>query len=255
MNHESLLRFLHDLREFLPFLIFLVVGPLALFLSYQGRKKSAAKLRDLAAKLGLQFRPEGQPGMLAESYRQKLAAMKPGDRVRAEAAFRRVKQSGFLQSLMSMMQPLAIYGKYNGYRVELALVRSNKKNLTEVRAWYPETLGLGLAVERQGFLHSRFSFSKAERAESGNRELDKLAAIRAKDPLKARYIARNIPAQLAILELFRESGAEINDEGATVKLNGHQTDYSKAKKLLEGMTRAMEAVAAAAGMKQVTEEH
>lgn len=255
MSNDSLLRILHGLREYLPLLIFLVVGPLAIFISYQGRKKSATKLRDLAVKLGLQFRSEGQPGMFTDAYREKLAAMKPEERVRAEAAVRRVKQSGFLQSLMSMMQPLAVYGKYNGYRVELALVRRNKKNLTEIKAWYPEPLGLGLTVERRGLLHRSLSFSKAERAESGNTELDKLAAIRAREALKARYIARNVQAQMAMLELFRESGAELNDIGASVKLGGHQMDYARVKKLLDGMTRAMQAVAAAAGMKQTSDEH
>jgi hypothetical protein len=254
MNDDSLLRFLHGLRELLPLIIFLVVGPLAIFISYQGRKKSAAKLRDLAAKLGLQFRAEGQPGMFTDAYRERLAAMKTGDRVRAEAAVRRLKQGGFLQSLMSMMQPLGISGKYNAYQVELSLVRRNKKNLTEVRAWYPEPLGLGLAVERQGFLHRSLPFNKAERAESGNPELDKLVAIRARDPLKARYIARNLQAQMALLELFRENGAELNDSGASVKLNGYQTDYARSKKMLDCMTRAMQAVAAAAGMKQASDE-
>lgn len=255
MNNDSLLKFLHGLRELLPFLIFLVVGPLAVFISYQGRQKSAARLRELAAKLGLQFRSEGPPGVFAEAYREKLDAMKPGDRVRAEAAARRVKQSGFLQSLMAMTQPLGISGKYNGYQVELALVRRNKKNLTEIRASYPEPLGLGLTVERQGFLRRSLSFSKAERAESGNAELDKLAAIRARDPLKARYVARNVQAQLSLLELFREGGAGFSDAGASVSLGGNQTDYAKVKKLLDGMTRAMQAVAAAAGIKQASDEH
>jgi|GEM_PF-1744430 len=255
MNNDAILRFLHGIREFLPLLIFLVVGPLAVFISYQKRKNSAAKLRDLAVKLGLQFRSPEQQGMFAEAYRERLGAMKPGDRVRAEAAGRRLKQSGFLQSLMSMMQPLGIAGKYNGYQVEVSLLRRNKKNLTELRASYHEPLGLGLMVERQGFLQRSLSFSKAERAESGNAELDKLVAIRARDALKAKYVARNVQAQIALLELFRESGAEFGDGGAFVRLNGYQTDYAKVKKLLDGMTRAMQSVASAAGMKSNSDEY
>lgn len=255
MNSESLLKTLHELRDFLPLLIFLVVGPLAVFISYQKRKNSAAKLRELAVKLGLQFRPSEQQGMLPEAYRERLESMKPGDRARAEAAARRFKQSGFLQSLMSMMQPLVISGKYNGYQVELTLARRNKKDHTEIRASYPEPLGLGLTVERQGFLHRSLSLSKAERAESGNAELDKLVSIRARDTLRARYIAKNIQAQMGLLELFRENGAEFNDNGASVKMNGYQTDYAKIKKLLDGMTRAMQAVSSASGIKQTSDEY
>lgn len=236
MNAEILLRILDGLREFLPLVIFLVVVPVALYLSYRGRQKQARDLKALAGKLGLQFRGEPQPEALGQAYR-------------------RVEQSGFLKSLLAMAQPLSIGGKYNGYRVEIKLLRQNKRNLTEAAALFDEPLGLGLRISKAGFWNRNLTMGKAARVESGNAELDKAAAIQARDELRARYIARSVQAQQALLALFRRRGTEITDQGATLRQDGHQTDYGKIKGVLDDMTRAMQAVAAAVGQGHKTDEY
>ncbi len=253
MNHDRLVKLLYDLREFLPLLIFLVVGPLAVFLSYRRRKRCSDKLKDLAVKLGLQWKSEEPWHLSPDAYRQRLASLKPGERARAEAAVRRWERSGLIQSLRSMMQPLAIGGRYNGYQVEVALVHREKKNLTEVRAWYPEPLGLGLSITRRGFWNRRLSLAKSDKAETGNAELDRMVEIRAKDRLRASYLAKSVQVQLALRDIFQERDIECDDRGILVRWQGYQTDYGKIKGLLDRMTRAMQSVAAAVGAKQNSE--
>ncbi|HBE73561.1 MAG TPA: hypothetical protein DDW31_05680 [candidate division Zixibacteria bacterium] len=247
MNADALLGLLHGLREYLPLLIFLVVLPATMYVSYRSRKASAGKLSELAAKLGLQYQGPEQSGALETAFNQKTASRQGGDRMRAEQSFRRMEQSGFLKSLLTLAQPLAISGRYNGFQAEIRLVKQNKKSFTETRAFFSEPLGLGLKIERSGFWGKSLSLNRDARIESGNAELDKMVAIRAGDGMKARYIARNLQAQTALLELFRYKGAEFTDQGAVVRQDGHQTDYAKAKKLLDDMTRAMLAAAATLG--------
>lgn len=247
MNGETVARFLHSIRDVVPLLIFLVITPLAFYLSYQSRRKQAGKLKDLAAKLGLQFQGEQNPGALDQAYRQRMESYRGSDRAKAEQVYRKLEQSGFLKSLLSMAKPLSIGGKYNGYQVEVKLLRQNKRNLTEAVAWFAEPLGIGLNISKSGFWNRSITLGRSSRVETGNAELDRAASIRARDELGARYIARNVQAQQALLALLKHKGAEINDQVAIVRQDGYQTDYSKTKQILDDMTRAMQAVSASLG--------
>ena len=234
---------IHDLG---PLIIFLVITPLVFYFRYRSRKQQTKNLRDLATKLGLQFNDPDRR-TVGDVYQQKLASMPLKDRSRAQAAGRRLQQSGILKAIMSLTRPLSVAGKYNGFQVELKLLHQNKKDFTEAAALFAEPLGLGLAVERAGFWNRDLAFSKAAKVESGNPEFDKQMTVRATEAMGAKYIVKNLQCQLALLELFKQKGAKVDDRGATVRQDGHQTEYAKAKKLFDDMTRALQAMAASTG--------
>jgi hypothetical protein len=250
MSSESIFRILRGVGEYLPLIIFLVAVPFSMYLSYRRRQSQTLKLKDLAVKLGLQCQWEQQPATLDQAYRQRLASYRGGNRTEAEKAFRRLEQSGFLKSMLSLSQPLAIGGRYNGYQAEIKLVHQNKKSYTEARAFFPEPLGLGLKIVRSGFWNRNLSFGKTAGIETGNAELDKAAAIQARDELKARYLAKSVQSQQALLELFQHKGAEISDQGALIRQDGYQIDYAKCKKMLDDITRALQAIAGSLGVKE-----
>jgi len=248
MSQETIWRLLRQVGDYLPLIIFLLVVPIATYLSHRRRQGQIKKLKELAAKLGLQFKGE-DPKELEQTYRQKMAAYQGGDRARAEQAFRRLEQSGFLKSLLSFAQPLAISGRYNGCQAEIKLMHQNKKDYTEIRVFFPEALGLGLKIVRSGFWHRSLSLGQTAKLETGNAELDRMIAIQSKDELKARYLARSVQSQQALLTLFQHSGAEVNDREILVRQDGHQVEYHKCKKLLDDMTRTAKAIADSLGVK------
>lgn len=250
MNADSLLRLLTGLREYLPLLIFLVVVPVTMYVSYRSRMNNARKLRELAAKLGLQYQASGQPGEMEQEYAGRIQTYRGGDRIKAEQAYRGLQRSGFLKTLLTLTQPLAVSGRYNGCQVEIKLMNQNKKNFTEASAQFAEPLGIGLRISKSGFWSQKVSLSKSSRVESGNHELDKAVSVAARDELRAKYIVKNFQAQQALLALFGHKGAELTDQGTAVRLDGHQTDYAKTKKLLDDMTRALQAVSVSLGREE-----
>lgn len=236
MNHEKIWHLLRSAREYLPLIIFLVLTPLMLIISYLRRQRQAEKLKALAIKLGLQFQDPSRELDLRSMA--PTASYSGRQRPQAEKAYRRLEAGGFLKKLQTLAQPLAIGGRYNGFMVELKLRSQNKSNFTEISVHFPQPLDLGLRISKAGFW-TRLALSQAPRVESGNAELDRSVTIASRDASRAKYIAKNFEVQQALRTLFRHQGVEIDDRGAFIRQSGYQTDYARVKTLLDDAARAL----------------
>ncbi|MDI6740786.1 MAG: hypothetical protein QME74_10545, partial [Candidatus Edwardsbacteria bacterium] len=126
----------HYIHEYLPFIIFLVILPLSLYLSYRKNESNRKKLKEVALKLGLQYNEKTPIGPSVKS-----AAIQSGDQLRAQQRLRQLEKGGILSKVMALTAPTAVTGKYNGFEVDIRTANQNKKTYTVFSVFFPSPLG------------------------------------------------------------------------------------------------------------------
>jgi len=224
---------LHFIMPNLPFLIFIGVFPLMLYLGYLGRQKQKAKMKDIAMKLGLQL-SEGQLFQQMSSQPQRLSNAREFNTYQAS---QKLAGNSFLKELVAMMTPLSLTGKYKGYEARITVVKRDKTTYTEFKTAFPRPLGLGLKINANSLLLKQFILGqKGKEVQSGNEPFDKKIQVTGSDPLKIKYLM-TLENQRSLLDLFSDHPAtKVDDQGISVSVRGFVDDYQKCSAVLDKMT-------------------
>lgn len=219
----------------IPFLIFIGIFPLMLYLGYLKRKKQKAKLKDIAIKLGLQLN-EGQ--LLQQMNIQHQNIHSASDFKKYQAS-QKLTGNSFVKDLIAMMSPMFLTGKYKGYEVRITLVNKDKATFTEFKTTFPRSLGLGLKINANSLLLKQFMLGqKGKAVQSGNEPFDKKVQVSGNDPLKIKYLM-TMENQRSLLDLFSAFPATtVDDLGISVSLRGFADDSMKCSAVLDRMTAA-----------------
>ena len=224
-------RYVHD---YMPFIIFLVVMPVSLYLGYKRNESNRKKLRDVALKLGLQYNekapigPSLQPG-----------AVRSGDQIRAQQQLRQLGQGGILARLSSLMSTTTVTGKYNGFTVDIRTANQNKKTYTVFSVYFPRSLGLGLKISANSFFNRDLPFGGKARIEAGSDEFDKKIYVKGNDELRIKYLIKRPEVQKPLLDAYRsQSDIVIDDTAIVCRTQESLKDYLKYQAILNSLTTA-----------------
>jgi hypothetical protein len=217
----------------LPFLIFIGVFPLMLYLGYLGRQKQKAKMKDIAMKLGLQL-SEGQLFQQMSSQPQKNSNARDFNNYRTS---QKLAGNSFLKELLSMMTPLALTGKYKGCEVKVTVTKRDKATYTEFKATFSRPLGLGLKINANSLLLKQFTFGqKGKPVQAGNEPFDQKVQVNGSDPLKIKYLL-TLENQRSLLDLYTAHPATVIDDlGISTSVRGFVDESQKCSAVLDKMT-------------------
>jgi hypothetical protein len=223
-----------NIHDLMPFIIFLVVLPLSLYLSYQRNQSNRKKLRDVALKLGLQYHEKSPIGPSAQP-----GAIHSGDQIRAQQRLRQLDQGGILAKVMALTAQATVSGKYNGFEVDIGTVNQNKKTYTVFRVSFPAPLGLGLKISQNNIFSRDLPFGGKSRIEAGNGEFDKKIHVKGNDEMRIKYLVKRPEVQKALLDAYRsQSDIVIDDTAVVCKTPETLKDYLKYQAILNSLTTA-----------------
>lgn len=219
----------------LPFLIFIGIFPLMLYLGYLKRKQQKAKLKDIAVKLGLQFN-EGQLMQQMNIQHQNIRSARDFKNYQAS---QKLTGNKFVKDLMSLLSPMSLAGKYKGYEVRITPVNKDKATFTEFKVSFSRSLGLGLKINANSLLLKQFILGqKGKAVQSGNEPFDKKIQVSGNDPLKIKYLM-TLETQRSLLDLFSAHPATtVDDLGISISYRGFADDSMKCSAVLDRMTAA-----------------
>ena len=219
----------------LPFLIFIGVFPLMLYIGYLGRQKQKAKMKDIAMKLGLQL-SEGQLFQQMNGRPQNIHTARDFNTYQAS---QKLAGNSFVKDLIAMMSPLSLTGKYKGYEVKVTVIKRDKTTYTEFKTAFPRPLGLGLKINANSLLLKQFILGKkGKEVQSGNEPFDKKIQVTGSDPLKIKYLL-TLENQRSLLDLFSaHPAATVDDFGISISVRGFTDDHMKCSAVLDRMTAA-----------------
>jgi hypothetical protein len=220
--------------DLMPFIIFLVVMPVSLYLGYKRNESNRRRLRDVALKLGLQY---NEKAPLDPSV--KSATIRTGDQIRAQQRLRQMEQGGILARLASLMSATAVTGKYNGFAVDIRTANQNKKTYTVFTVYFPATLGLGLRITENSLFRRDLGFGGKTRIEAGSEEFDKRIFVKGNDEMRVKYLVKRPEVQKALLDAYRaQSDTVIDDTAIVCRTQESLKDYLKYQAILNSLTAA-----------------
>ena len=219
----------------LPFLIFIGVFLLMLYLGYLGRQKQKAKMKDIAMKLGLQL----SEGQLFQQMNRQTHGIHNARDFNTYQASQKLAGNSFVKDLIAMMSPLSLNGKYKGYDVRITVTKRDKTTYTEFKTAFPRALGLGLKINANSLLLKQFILGqKGKEVQSGNEPFDKKIQVTGSDPLKIKYLM-TLENQRSLLDLFSaHPAATVDDLGISISVRGFVDDHMKCSAVLDKMAAA-----------------
>ncbi|MBI4725686.1 hypothetical protein HY768_00415 [candidate division TA06 bacterium] len=219
----------------IPFLIFIGVFPLMIYIGYLGRQKQKAKMKDIAMKLGLQL-SEGRLTPQITGRPQNISNARDFNTYQAS---KKLAGNGFIKELLSMMSPLSLTGKYKGYDVRITVTKRDKATYTEFKTAFPRPLGLGLKINANNLLLKQFILGqKGKTVQAGNEPFDKKIQVNGNDPLKIKYLL-TLENQRSLLDLFSVyPSTVVDDQGISISVRGFTDDSQKCSAVLDRMTAA-----------------
>jgi hypothetical protein len=216
----------------MPFIIFLVVLPLSLYLSYRRNESNRKKLREVALKLGLQYTEKAPLDPSVKS-----ATIRTGDQIRAQQRLRQLNGGGILSRVSSLMSAAAVTGKYNGFAVDIRTANQNKKTYTVFSVYFPAALGLGLRITGNSLFRRDLPFGNKARIETGSDEFDKRIYVKGNDEMRVKYLIKRPEVQNALLAAYRiQSDTVIDDSAIVCRVEGFQGEFAKCQAILGGLT-------------------
>jgi hypothetical protein len=217
----------------LPFLIFVGIFPLVIYLSYLGRKKQKEKLKTIAMKLGLQL-SQGQPFQRMGGQSRNIGNARDFNNYRTS---QKLVGNTFLKELMAMMTPLSLTGKYKGCEVRITVTKRDKTTYTEFKTSFDRPLGLGLKISANSLLLRQFVLGrKGKTVQAGNEPFDQKVQVTGSDPLKVKYLL-TLENQRSLLDLFSAHPATVVDDlEIRTSVRGFVDDYQKCSAVLDKMT-------------------
>lgn len=221
-------RLIHDL---FPVIIFLIIFPAALIISYLNLKKQKGKMRETAARLGLEF-SESDPLVAIIRERSQRAVYTGPRGNNAGFDFQTV-----IRNIARTFAPWQVGGKYNGYQVVIRTEKRDKKSYTVVQLSFAKPLGLGLNIVVGNFLSKvgKNLFGKTS-ITTGNPEMDDKIYISGKDEMRVKYLAKRPDTQNALINLYKKyPGARIDDNGIIYKKSGFAGDFMELQTILNSM--------------------
>lgn len=228
---------LRTLPNLLPLAIFFIAIPLALLFSYRGYRRQKERMKDIAARLGLEYSEAsplpgmaGSPGM-GQAYR------------RGRPAGGGFDLQGLLFRAIRAFMPWRVSGRYNGLQIAIWTEHSNKQTFLIVQQAFDHPLDLGLSITSPNPL-SRLGKSLMGRSPltTGNQELDAKAHITGRDEMKVKYLVKKPEFQQALLSLYREYPAvKIDDRGITYRRNKQMKAHGEFQRLLDSMSKTAKA--------------
>jgi len=225
------------INDFFPFLVFLTISIIAMVGSYYSLKKQKAKMKEIALKLGLEFKENDFLSFKNPNTRSYTGYHSPSD-----AGF---DIQGIAKKIMAAFSPWQVIGKYNGYSIIIKTERKDKKSFTIVQLNFERPLGMGLNIV-MGNMISRIGkniFGK-QSISTGNPDLDSKVYISGQDEMKVKYLIKRPEFQQMLLSLYNKyPGIRVDDNGITYKEKKVLTEYAAYKTLLDSLSGAAKAFA------------
>ena len=225
---------LSTLSNLLPLAIFFIAMPLALLFSYRGYRRQKERMKEIAARLGLEY---------SETNPLKAARGGPG----LDQMYRRGRPTGggfdfqgFVFRAVRALMPWRVSGRFNGLSTAIWTENRNKQTFLVVQQTFDRPLELGLSIAAPNPL-ARLGKSLMGRSPltTGNQELDAKTHISGRDEMKVKYLVKKPELQQALLALYREyPTVKIDDRGITYRRNKLMKEHAEFQRLLDSMSRA-----------------
>jgi hypothetical protein len=224
-----------NIHDLMPFIIFLVVLPLSLYLGHRRNETNKRKLRDVALKLGLQYSENAPAGPSLDAL-----TIRSNDPAQTQQRLRRLEKGGVLARALQTMAPAAVTGKYNGCAVDIRTQRRDKKTYTVFTAWFTAPLGLGLKVSPNSFLQRDLGFGGKSRIESGDDAFDRKVLVKGADEMKVKYLVKRPEVRKALLDLYSaQSDTMIDDSSIVCRVQKDLKDFLAYQAVLGLLTAAV----------------
>ncbi len=225
-------RLIHDL---FPLAVFLIIFTIALIASYASLKKQKKLLKEVAARLGLEFSETDPFSFMNPEKRPRPAYHRPSD-----AGF---DFQGFVKKVAAIFSPWRLSGKYQGYQVVIRTEKKDKQSFTVVQLLFNQSLGMGLNITAGNFLSKiGKNILGKQPISTGNLELDGKVYISGQDGMKIKYLVNRSEFQQTLLSLYNKyPGTRIDDQGLTYRQNKIMTDFAGYQALLTSLSGAAKA--------------
>lgn len=225
------------IKDLFPFLLFSAIFTVALVGSYVSLKKQKKLMKEVAARLGLEFSQTDPLSFINKDKRPYPAYRRPSD-----AGF---DIQGLVKKVAAVFSPWRVSGKYNGYQVVIRIEKKDKQSFTVVQLSFNQSLGMGLHITAGNFFSKLGKNILGKQAIStGNPDLDKKVYISGQDEMKIKYLVKRSEFQQILLSLYNKyPGIRIDDQGLTYRQNKVIGDLAGYQALLTSLSGAAKAFA------------
>lgn len=229
-----------EFNDVFPILLFGITFILIATIAILGNKKQKDKIKEIAAKLGLDYAEVNPFSFGADdkkSYRTIYAGQSHG---------MTSKDRPFLKKILQAFLPWQLRGKFNGYQVKIYTKKRNKKTYTMVQMSFNQSLSMGLNMTLAGNnLMSKLRkniFGKSS-IETGNREFDEKIHVSGRDEMKIKYVIKRPDFQHAMLALSgKYPDIKIDDQNITWQEHKITPDLIEYRPLLEDLSIVAKAI-------------
>ena len=225
------------IQELFPLALFIIIFTIALIASYASLKKQKKLMKEVAARLGLEFSETDPFSFMNQDKRPRPAYRRPSD-----AGF---DIQGFVKKIVAVFSPWRLSGKYHGYQVIIKTEKKDKQSFTVVQLLFNQSLGMGLNITAGNFLSKMGKNILGKKPIStGNLELDGKVYISGQDEMKIKYLVKRSELQQILLSLYNKyPGTRIDDQGLTYRQNKVISDLAGYQALLTSLSSAAKAFA------------